>query len=155
MNAPDLRTLARRYVALGNARDFDGLTAIRTDDFQAHVPRNGPLDDAEPIDGAALNADLKMVVTAFPDLVSEEADILADGDRVMIRTKLVGTHRGALGTVPPTDRVIAWDTVQILRADGGRVAEAWFITDTLGLLRQAKAVTILAAPPDAENAMMQ
>lgn len=148
MTADGLRALARRYVALGNARDFDGLTAIRTTDFVAHVPRNGPLDRSEPLDGTTLNADLQMVVGAFPDLVSEEADVLADGERVMIRTRLTGTHRGALGAVPATNRVISWDTVQILRGRDDRVAEAWFVTDTLGLLRQADAVTILAGPDD-------
>ena len=144
MAAQDLRTLARRYVALGNARDYGGLTAIRTEDFLAHVPRGGALGQSEPLTGPALNADLTMVVAAFPDLASREEDLLADGDRVMIRTRLSGTHSGPLGTVPATGRFIEWDTVQILRVREDRVAEAWFVTDTLGLLRQAEAVQILA-----------
>lgn len=144
MTQEEMRALARRYVALGNARDYDGLEALRTPDFVAHVPRNGAISESDPLTGPTLNADLAMVVSAFPDLRSEEEDVLADGDRVMIRTRLSGTHSGPLGAVPATNRVISWDTVQILRAAEGHVVEAWFVTDTLGLLRQAEAVQILA-----------
>lgn len=148
MSDIDLARIARAYVAAGNARDYAALDALRTADFVAHVPIGGAIEDADPILAETLNRDLAMVVGAFPDLVSEEQDLIAAGDRVVVRARLSGTHSGSLGGIPATGETIAWDTVHIYRVEGGKIAEAWFVTDTLGLLRQAGAVEIKATCVD-------
>ena len=148
-SADQLRQIGRRYVALTNARDYEGLDEIRSAEFVAHVPRDGTVSRAESVSREVLNQDLRMIVGAFPDLHSEVEDVVAEGDRVVLRNRLSGTHAGDLGGIGATGRAIAWDTVQILRIQDGRVAEAWFVTDTLALLRQVGAISVLAATVEA------
>ena len=148
----ELQAIGRRYVELTNARDYEGLDELRAADFVAHVPRDATVSRAEPMLRDTLNKDLKMIVGAFPDLRSEVEDVIAGGDRVMLRNRLSGTHDGDLGGIAATGRSIAWDTVQILRIDHGKIAEAWFVTDTLALLRQAGAISVLAATVEADEA---
>lgn len=148
----ELTAIGRRYVDLTNSRDYDGLDQLRATDFVAHVPRDATVSRAEPMHRDTLNKDLRMIVGAFPDLHSEIEDVIADGDRVVLRNRLSGTHRGDLGGIGATGRTIAWDTVQILRLHDGRIAEAWFVTDTLALLRQVGAISVLAATVEADGA---
>lgn len=152
-NTEQLQQIGRRYVALTNARDYDGLDQIRSPDFTAHVPRGATVSQAEPVDRDLLNTDLKMIVAAFPDLTSEVEDIVAEGDRVVLRNRLLGTHLGPLGAIAATGRTIAWDTVQILRVADGKIAEAWFVTDTLALLRGVDAISLLSTTvqPEADG----
>lgn len=143
-----MKELVRRYLAFSNARDLAGMDSLRAPGFRAHVPNAGPISDSAPIDAEILNRDLTMISQAFPDLSNEEEDLVAEGDRVVVRARLSGTFSGPLGAVPPTHRRISWDTVHIYRVEGERIAEAWFVTDTLGLLKQAGAVTVLAPDPE-------
>ena len=143
-----MKELVRRYLAFSNARDIAGMDSLRAPDFRAHVPSAGAISDSAPIDAAILNRDLAMITQAFPDLTNQEQDVVAEGDRVVVRARLSGTFSGPLGSVPPTNQRISWDTVHIYRVEGERIAEAWFVTDTLGLLKQAGAVTVLAPAPE-------
>ncbi len=148
----ELQAIGRRYVELTNARDYDGLDELRTADFVAHVPRDATVSRAEPMHRDTLNKDLRMIVGAFPDLHSEVEDLIADADRVVVRNRLSGTHSGNLGGIAATGHTIAWDTVQILRVADGKIAEAWFVTDTLALLRQAGAISVLVATVEPDMA---
>lgn len=141
-----MKDIVRRYLEFSNAGDVAGLDGLRAADFSAHVPSQGAIEDSAPIDAGILNRDLLMIRRAFPDLVNEVRDMVAEGDRVVVRGRLSGTFSGPLGEVEPTRRRISWDTVHVYRLQDGLVAEAWFVTDTLGLLRQAGAVTITGAP---------
>lgn len=145
MSSDHIDTVSR-YVAAGNARDYAALDALRTSDFIAHVPSNGAIAQSDPIDAATLNRDLRMITTAFPDLHNAIHDVVAAGDRVAVRAQLTGTFTAPLGAVAPTGARIAWDSVHFYRIADGTIAEAWFVTDTLNLLRQAGAVSMLVGP---------
>ena len=131
-----------RYLAAGNDRNYEVLDALRTRDFVAHVPRGGPISESDPIDAASLNADLRMITASFPDLRNTIQDLVATADRVVVRAELRGTFTAQLGAVQPTGEEIAWDSVHLYRLDDEKIAEAWFVTDTLGLLRRAGGVTL-------------
>ena len=92
---------------------------------------------AQPIRGvAAWKAVVAGLLTAFPDLHFTTEDQLTDGSRVAIRWRATGTHRGALGPVPPTGRSITVDGLIIDRLEGGKVAERWEQWDQPAMLQQ-------------------
>jgi predicted ester cyclase len=134
----------RRYIAAGNERDYATLDSLRADDFVAHVPRSGSIEQSEPVDAATLNKDLQMITTAFPDLNNRIRHVISADDVVAIRAELTGTFTGPLGAAAPTRQPIAWDSAHFYRVSDGMIAEAWFVTDTLGLLRQAEALALVA-----------
>jgi predicted ester cyclase len=63
----------------------------------------------------------------FPDLRIEVVDQIAQGDQVVSRWTLRGTHRGRRVTLPG---------ITISRFQDGRIAEDWTTSDNLTLLRQ-------------------
>jgi predicted ester cyclase len=77
---------------------------------------------------------------AFPDLVVEIHDQIAEGDKVTTRKTLHGTHRGLLFGIPATDRRVAIDVIDIVRLENGRYVEHWGIntlSSVLASLQQA------------------
>ena len=82
---------------------------------------------------------------AFPDLCAIVEDEIAEGDTVVQRLTLSGTHARACGGAVPTGRRAAWQLVAIQRiGPDGKCAEHWASWDQLGLLQQLGALP--AAP---------
>jgi steroid delta-isomerase-like uncharacterized protein len=78
---------------------------------------------------------------AFPDLRVTIEDLVTDGDRVVRRFTLRGTHDGSFMGIPPTGRVVTAAGIAIDRFTDGKVAESWVSLDALNLLRQLGAVS--------------
>ena len=68
----------------------------------------------------------------------------SEGDYVATRFTIRGTHDGELMGTPPTGRDVAFTGITISRCEGGRIAEEWEITDTVGLLGQIGALPEVA-----------
>ncbi len=77
---------------------------------------------------------------AFPDLQLTVEDIIAEGDKVIVRFTGRGTQRGAFLGISPTGKAVTWAGINIYRVAGGKIAETWQLSDTLGLLRQLGAI---------------
>lgn len=79
---------------------------------------------------------------AFPDLRAIVEDEIAEGNTVVQRLTLSGTHQGTFLGLPATGRHATWQLVAIQRLGrDDKVVEQWASWDQLGVLRQ------LAAPP--------
>jgi steroid delta-isomerase-like uncharacterized protein len=76
------------------------------------------------------------VRAAYPDLDFTHEDTLAEGDRVMIRWTMRGTHNGPLMGTPPTGKSVTVTGVDIFRIAGGQIVELWQHWDQLGMLQQ-------------------
>lgn len=76
--------------------------------------------------------------TAFPDTRLTVEDIFAEGDRVVTRFVVRGTHRGEFQGMAPTGRTVTLSGIWIHRVSGGRIVEGrdWGVGDWLGLMRQ-------------------
>ncbi|MEO3891514.1 ester cyclase [Nonomuraea sp. B5E05] len=77
---------------------------------------------------------------AFPDLHIEIEDVIAEGDRVVTRNTVTGTHRGEYMGLAPTGRSITYREILVARFADGRVAETWAVVDVLAQLRQLGAI---------------
>ena len=77
---------------------------------------------------------------AFPDLHFAVEDIVAEGDRVVTRWTLTGTHQGEFLGIAPTGRTISVAGMSLDRIAGGQIAEGFDAWDELGLHRQLGAV---------------
>jgi steroid delta-isomerase-like uncharacterized protein len=74
---------------------------------------------------------------AFPDLNVSVEDVIAEGDKVVIRYTSRGTHQGETGGLgPPTGRQIELEGIAILRFEGDKIVEFWDRFDNLSLLQQ-------------------
>ncbi len=76
--------------------------------------------------------------SAVPDAKYEVDDLIAEGDRVVVRWRLLGTHRGAFDGIAPTGRAITLRGVAIYRVDNGKLVERWVVSDLHGLLEEMR-----------------
>ena len=81
-----------------------------------------------------------MFYGAFPDLQHVIQDQVAEGDKVVSRLIVRGTHRGDFQGVPPSEKQIEMNAIAIHRLSGGRIAEQWVNADMIGLMQQIGAV---------------
>jgi predicted ester cyclase len=78
--------------------------------------------------------------SAFPYFKATLEDIVAEGDRVVIRQTWSGTHQGEFMGVPPTGRTVSFGVIDILRVAGGKCQEHWGQMDTMSLMQQLGAL---------------
>ena len=75
--------------------------------------------------------------SAFPDLNFEVKDILADGNKVIVRWESTGTQLGPLPQIPATGRQVNVTGIGIMHFDqSGKVIEDWANWDTIGMMQQ-------------------
>ena len=106
-------------------------------------------DPAAPAELRALRGPeaLKRTVStfraAFPDMKIVVDDVIAAGDKVVMRWHGEGTHRGELTGLAPTGVRASITGISIDQWKDGKVVESWVEWDNLGLARQ-----LGAAPPE-------
>ena len=79
---------------------------------------------------------IAMLLTAFPDLHLMVEDIIAEGDKIVVRMTFRGTHQGAFVGIPPTGKQVTVTEIAILRIANGKAIEQWTNVDELGLMQQ-------------------
>lgn len=91
-----------------------------------------------PVSGVeAQKVVFRILLSAFPDLHIETEDRLVDGDKVVYRNVVTGTHRGTYMGVEPTGKKITYNEIFIVRLDeSGRIAQTWGVVDTAAQMRQ-------------------
>ena len=81
----------------------------------------------------------------FSDLRFGIEDVIAEGDRVVVRGAFQGTHYGEFNSIPATGRRVSVQQVHIFRITDGLVVEHWACRDDLGALRQLGVLSDLPA----------
>jgi predicted ester cyclase len=77
-----------------------------------------------------------VVHRAFPDLHITIEDLIEEGDKVVSRQSVTGTHQGEYMGIPPTGKSITYKEIFILRFAGGRIAETWGVVDLFSQMKQ-------------------
>ena len=118
-----------------NSRDAEVIAKTIDEVVEPDVLIRTPL----PIDATGAEA-LKQVgatlLRAFPDLHVAVEDMIAEGDKIVCRQTVTGTHQGEYMGVPATGRSVTYNEIFIFRFAGGRIAETWGVVDVLTQMRQ-------------------
>lgn len=91
---------------------------------------------AHPFGPEEMKGTVRMVTAAFPDNRHEVQDVFAEGDQVMARVKLTGTHEGEFMGIPPTGRRIEVNEIHVYRLRDGKAVEHRVGRDDLDAMRQ-------------------
>ena len=89
-----------------------------------------------------------IVRSAFPDLHHTIEDMIAEGDKVVMRSTWSGTHQGEFMGIPATGRRVRVSAIDISRVADGRIVEHWEQSDALGLMQQLGVIP----PPEQASA---
>jgi len=76
------------------------------------------------------------LIRAFPDLHITVEDLIEEGDKVVSRNTVTGTHQGEYMGLPPTGKSITYNEIFIVRFVNGRIAETWGVVDVLSQMNQ-------------------
>jgi steroid delta-isomerase-like uncharacterized protein len=74
--------------------------------------------------------------SALPDARYEVDDLIAEGDKVVVRWRLLGTHKGDFGGFAATGRPIELKGVAIYRLEDGKLMERWVVADLYAVLQE-------------------
>jgi steroid delta-isomerase-like uncharacterized protein len=77
-----------------------------------------------------------MLLRGLPDLHLTIEDLIAEGDKVVIRNSVTGTHQGEYMGLPPTGKFVTYHEIFIFRFADGRIAETWGVVDVLSQMKQ-------------------
>jgi predicted ester cyclase len=130
-----------------NEKNLSAIDEIAADDFEELDPAPD-----QPPGREGLKTYLATVLfPAFPDQEWVTDEQVADGDKVVSRFTLYGTHEGTFMGIPATGRRIAVKGVVIDRVVGGKWKDSRILLDDLGLLQQLGALPGAAPAPRARS----
>ena len=114
-----------------NGRNLAVIDELLAPDFVDHA---GPPGVPPTRDGT--KAIMAMLHKAFPDLHATVDDVIAEGDKVVVRTTSTGTMKGEFAGMPPSGKSATWQQVHITRFVDGITVEHWAVIDQLSMLQQ-------------------
>ena len=118
MSTEDNKTLIRRY--------FEALSGKE----KASAVVNRYVTDEE------LKHHIAFYEAAFPNYELIADDLIAEGDKVVVRSTFRGTHKGDLMGIAPTGKQVTMPLILIYRIADNKIVEHWMQADALGMMQQ-------------------
>jgi steroid delta-isomerase-like uncharacterized protein len=134
------KALIRQWIEAYNQRDLEAEADVLAPGFVAHVPGAPAPLDLEGLE--AWRQFLAPFTEAFPDLQLTIQEVAAEGETVAARVAFRGTHRGEFQGIPPTNKEVAFTSMEFNRVVDGKVEEHWVEINLLGLVQQLGVATI-------------
>ena len=131
MSIEQNKQLVRRYQEIYNSNNLDELDEVIA--FNVFMPKIMPnmpsgLEGAKQVHQTTL--------LGMPDFHTEIQDLFAEGDKVVARVLMTGTHTGNFYGIPATGKRVEFTGMFIARIENGRIVEHWGEEDSLSLLKQ-------------------
>lgn len=144
MSMQDNRTLVRRYFEeVMNQGRLEVADEILSPRFEMKIP--GFQLQGIP----AFKQFVTDLRTSFPDLHFTLERAVADEHKVAVRWNQLGTHQGYLYDIPPTNKQVSDQGINLFHIEDGKIVGTWLCEDTLGVMRQVGAVSPAAPAPGA------
>ena len=135
MSAEEHKAIARRAYEIFSSGSLEAIEEVIAPDLVDHNAQPGRTGGIE-----GTRQVLGMLRAAFPDLRFTPDDLIAEGDRVVARVTLTGTHQGEFQGLPPTGKQVTISGIEIVRIANGKAVERWGQFDNLGMLQQLGAI---------------
>ena len=135
MSAEQNKVSIQRWVeAAWNNGNLAMADEIYSADYVVHDPA-GPIHGTE-----ALKQFVSTFRTGYPDLHAAIEDMIAEGNKVVWRYTVRGTHKGEFMGITPTGKSITLTGILISRFANDKVVEDWNNYDALGMMQQLGAI---------------
>ena len=123
----------RVYEEIWNKGNLDVVDEIFNDNYIYHfLPQHkGPEGYKTMYHGLA---------GAFSGFHCEIEDMIAESDKVMVRTTITGKHTREFMGVAPTDKQISVTEIAVIRLEDGKIVEEWGSPDLFSMMQQIGAI---------------
>src|SRR5579872_3173950 len=120
------QVVERLYEQAFNKKNLTLVPELIAEDYVGAQGEKGPL---------GFQATFVQLFKAFPDIHYEIQDLLAEGDKVVIRWKWQGTHTGMFRDYPPTGKTVTNNGMAIFQLRDYKIVKAVVQTDRLTFLQ--------------------
>jgi predicted ester cyclase len=133
MSTEDNKAVVRRfYDEVMGAGRVEVLDEVMVEDFVDH----GEALFGSPRGRETLRRAVAGVHGILPGLHVELHDMVAEGDLVGVRGTMRCRHGGTFLGVAGTGHELTWLGIAVFRLEGGKIAERWFNSDSISIVRQ-------------------
>lgn len=129
----------RRFQEVTNTHDPDLISQTIDEIVRPDVLIRTPLP-VQSTGAQALKEVFSRLHRAFPDLHVTVEDLIEEGDKVVGRNTVTGTHLGEHMGRPPTGNTVAYNEIFIVRFVDGGIAETWGVVDVFSQMKQLGAL---------------
>src|SRR5215469_7679539 len=134
MSLEENKHVIRHFFEGVNARDM-GAFEIFAPDAVHHNPFPGTPPGRE-----GNQQGMMLLFAAFPDWQTTIEDVIAEGDKVVVRMTQRGTHQGTFSGLSATGKQVTVAGIAIFRLRHGQIVEEWLVTDQLSAMQQLGAI---------------
>lgn len=142
MTTQDLTSTAANKELVLAALTHNGATEAIAALDRYYAPEFIRHGDKREYDRESLKAGLNSLYGGFPDLVRQQFDLVADGDRVAYRWEATGTHLGEYMGVRATGKPIRATGMVMCRIADGLIVEEWGSWNKVSLLHDLGIIPI-------------
>lgn len=132
MSLEENKNIALRFIQVWGDGDLDMIEQLAASSLSVNYPIM-----SKTVQGSRIfRKVMENFRSAFPDsrLIADE--VIAEGDKVVIRWSFSGTHQGTLLNLPASGKTVKWTGITIYRIIDRKVVEERGEEDFLGFLRQ-------------------
>lgn len=129
------KAMFSRFHDAANTGDAEVISKTIDEVFEPDVLFHAPMP-TEATGAQALKQVWAVLLRAFPDIHVAVEDMIAEGDKVVFRSTVTGTHQGEYRGLPATGKSVTYNEIFIVRFAGGRIAEIWGVVDVFAQMRQ-------------------
>jgi steroid delta-isomerase-like uncharacterized protein len=131
MSLEQNKAIVSRYQEIYNSNQLDALTEVVSEDLLTPKIMPGYGDGVEG--GRNIH---NTTLIGMPDWRTEIEDLIAEGDKVVARIRMTGTHTGDFYGIPATGKRVEFTGIYIVRIANGKIIEHWGEEDAVSLLTQ-------------------
>ncbi len=115
------------YDSVFNKKQYEKLSEIISPDY---ISQNGEKGEA------AFQKTITGLSKAFPDAHWEVTEIIADGNKAVVKQKFTGTHKNQFQNIQPTNRAVSTNGIVTYEFTEDKIIGSEVQTDRLGFLQQ-------------------
>jgi predicted ester cyclase len=125
------------YDSIFNKKQYEKLSEIISPDYTNQFGAKGV---------AAFQKTMVELSKAFPDAQWKVNEIIADGNKVVVKHRFTGTHKNHFQNIQPTNKTVSTDGIVTYEFINDKIIRSQAQTDRLGFLQQLGVL-----PVDLEN----
>ena len=135
MSTEETKAIARRFSQeILSKGDLSLADQLLDPNYVNHNPIPGQVPGIEGFKKSAMGL---RAALPFEETIE---DLIAEGDKVVVRVVRKATHSGAFMGIPASGKQVTVPATYILRIVNGKITDAWLNWDLLGLMQQLGAI---------------
>ena len=131
MSTEENKTIVRRYQEIYNSNNLEALSEVVAEDVLTPKIMSGMPPGLEG--GKQVHA---TTLVGMPDWQTVIDDLIAEGDKVVARITMTGTHTGDFWGIPATGNRVEFTGIYIVRIANGKIVAHWGEEDGVSILQQ-------------------